>query len=418
MYKIYFKQAIAMLKQNRFISIIAIMGTALAIMMIMSIIVVDEIQNISIAPEINRNRTYYVDRQIERDTVRNHYNSGYIDYKIYNDYFRDMKTPEYLSIVSSRTMLTGKEGSEETIDREVVLTDASFWKIMAFTFTEGEPFGEEESESGVAHAVISETTARKVFQGEQALGRIITINFEPYLVTGIVKDISPVFSVSHGDIWIPVTSQEQFLRSNEYTIILQAKDTKDFPEIDKEVRTAERKFGADNKNKVLSLRGPLSHKVLRMKINGFNMEETDKDLKAQNRKRLFIFIILLLIPAINLSGLSLSRMKKRTAEIGVRKAFGAKKHIILIQVLYENLITSLLGGFIGLVLSYLVVFQMKHWLLKIPAESALPGEAFVSFPVFLAVFVICVLINLLSAGIPAYRTSKLSIVNSLNENDK
>ena len=36
------------------------------------------------------------------------------------------------------------------------------------------------------------------------------------------------------------------------------------------------------------------------------------------------------------------------AEIGIRKAFGAKRHVILIQVLYENLITTLIGGVIGL----------------------------------------------------------------------
>ena len=57
MYKVYFKQALLMLKQNKFISMIAIMGTALAIMMIMTIIVTDEIKEISTTPEINRNRT-------------------------------------------------------------------------------------------------------------------------------------------------------------------------------------------------------------------------------------------------------------------------------------------------------------------------------------------------------------------------
>ena len=44
MYRIYFKQALLMLKQNKFISAIAIIGTALAIMMIMTIIVADEIK--------------------------------------------------------------------------------------------------------------------------------------------------------------------------------------------------------------------------------------------------------------------------------------------------------------------------------------------------------------------------------------
>ena len=42
MWKIYFRQAIQMLRQNSFISVISILGTAVAIMMIMAIIVSDE----------------------------------------------------------------------------------------------------------------------------------------------------------------------------------------------------------------------------------------------------------------------------------------------------------------------------------------------------------------------------------------
>ena len=58
MYRIYFKQALLMLKQNKFISAIAIIGTALAIMMIMTIIVADEIKGISAQPEITGSEPY------------------------------------------------------------------------------------------------------------------------------------------------------------------------------------------------------------------------------------------------------------------------------------------------------------------------------------------------------------------------
>lgn len=61
------------------------------------------------------------------------------------------------------------------------------------------------------------------------------------------------------------------------------------------------------------------------------------------------------MPAVNLTGFSLSRMRKRMSEIGIRKAFGAKRHVILFQVLYENMLTSLIGGLLGLILSYPMV---------------------------------------------------------------
>lgn len=128
---------------------------------------------------------------------------------------------------------------------------------------------------------------------------------------------------------------------------------------------------------------------------------------------MLILVILFLVPAINLSSFSMSQIKKRSEEIGIRKAFGAKKYTILIQVLYENLITSLIGGFIGLLLSYGAIIWLREWLLDFPEEGSIPAGAFISPVVFLFVFLSCIVLNLLSAGIPALRTLRMNIVESL-----
>lgn len=94
MYRIYFKQAIQMLKQNMFVSIIAIMGTALAIMMIMSIVVAEQIRTISISPEINRERTYYLSYVYKQDTVKGYMRSGNVSYNDIYNYISKMETPE------------------------------------------------------------------------------------------------------------------------------------------------------------------------------------------------------------------------------------------------------------------------------------------------------------------------------------
>ena len=101
MYRIYFKQALLMLKQNKFISMIAIMGTALAIMMIMTIIVADEIKGISAQPEINRERTLHINYQVKKDTTKNSWQSGSLSYDIVKDYLYPLKTPRYVSAVTS-----------------------------------------------------------------------------------------------------------------------------------------------------------------------------------------------------------------------------------------------------------------------------------------------------------------------------
>ncbi len=421
MYKIYFKQAVEMLKQNKFFSIISILGTALAIMMIMAIIVTDGIKNISVAPESNRDRTAYLSFQTVKDTANGNYNtnSGSISYEIVKNYIPLIKAPELISIQggSYGSAIIGTEGTTETVSAAVKYTDPSYWKIFTHTFREGKPFSEEEFLSGIRNTVISESMARKIFKGEKALGQTITIDIQNYKVIGIVKDVSPIFTKASSDIWAPYTSLDQ-PENKGYTVVMLIKNKKELAAIREEMKNIEKKFNTDHINKSLEFRGLETQKMLSMDVKGNNENEINEFIKVQTRKTWFILIIIMLIPAINLSGLNLSRIRKRTPEIGVRKAFGAKKHIILTQILWENLITSFIGGVLGLILSVFVVLQLKNWLLGIPSDSAIPLNTIISIPVILAVFTACIIINILSAAIPAYRASRMTIVNSITNNDK
>ncbi len=131
--------------------------------------------------------------------------------------------------------------------------------------------------------------------------------------------------------------------------------------------------------------------------------------------------ILLLVPAINLSGLTLSRMRKRLPEIGVRKAFGATRSELMIQVLSENLLLTLLGGAVGLVLSYASTILLSDMLFGNVMSASMNGANTVSASllfspqVFLLALLFCLVLNLLSAGIPAWRSTHTTIVDALNQ---
>jgi len=413
MYKIYFKQAVQMLKQNKFISTISILGTALAIMMIMVIIVTQSIKNASIAPESNRNRTYYIRSFTKVNTKENGMWASSLPYDMYKEYLSDLKTPEYATLVDAswygNNFMVKNADSEERELIPVKKVDASYWQIMSFSFLDGKPFSKEDFESGIRNTVITESLANKVFGKNNPLGKNIEIDFKDYKVIGIIKDVPQTFTYAYAQAYVPYTSKTGF-EKNQYNLLCMLKDETDLEALDSEIRTAERKFGSVNPDFSLTFFGP--YNLRQISIQKW-MNETPNE-KAANKKMLFIFIILLLIPAINLSGFSMSRMKRRMEEIGVRKAFGAKRYIILIQVLYENFITSIAGGIIGLVLSYMVIYQLKNWLLGVDINSAIPIQALISFPVFLSVFMVCFLLNLISAAIPAYQASKISIANSLN----
>lgn len=424
MWKIYFRQAIQMLRQNSFISTISILGTAVAIMMIMAIIVSDEIKSVNLAPEINRSRTLYISTQSLKDTVKNSVQNGWLTYETIHNYIPKLTRPVKKAIVSaeseSKLAVLNVEGSQVFINATQRITNADYWDVFKFNFTEGRPYNEDEVFSGIRYAILAQSLAQRLFPGTTALNQTIEINFQPYTVLGVVKDIQPIFNHAYSEVWLPYTSDEDY-KNWRFEALLLGNHEDDFPGIISEVRECEKQYGRGHQSWMLSLRGPANRKVYNMNFSrnyGYSAGEVAQMIKANNRKRVFILCVLLLIPAINLSGLSMSRIKKRTSEIGVRKAFGAKRYVILLQVLYENFITSLIGGLIGLILSYAVVFRMREWLLGIPGDSSIPIGALVSPLVFLIVFLACMIINLLSAGVPAFRASRTTIINSLNQNEK
>lgn len=127
-----------------------------------------------------------------------------------------------------------------------------------------------------------------------------------------------------------------------------------------------------------------------------------------------ILFILLLVPALNLSGITLSRMRRRMAELGVRRAFGATQGTILWQVLSENMVLTLLGGLLGLAMSYGAMLLLRDWLLVTSLGKTGLSTGMFNGAVFIAAFLFCLVLNLFSAGLPAWRMSRLNITDSIN----
>ena len=67
-------------------------------------------------------------------------------------------------------------------------------------------------------------------------------------------------------------------------------------------------------------------------------------------------------------------MQQRITELGVRKAFGGTKSVLVRQILNENLMLTLLGGVVGLLFSYLAVYAMRMWLFTNNQNVGTSGE--------------------------------------------
>lgn len=432
MYKVYLKQAMQMLRQNKFFSIIYITGTGLAITMVMILAILYYFRTGNIAPEINRDRMLVIQHgKILNKTEGQGNGSSRLSYPTIKECFYSMQTPEAVTAIlpiGEQTEFIQTPGSDEVYNGLVMGTDVAFWKIFQFRFLAGKPYTEEEFTSGIRKAVVSESLARRLFNTSDATGKTFLLNFEEYQVSGVVEDVPSIAQFCYAEMWIPFTNRPSQIQGSKWCdfilghmqLYILAKKPGDFDAIRREAEENCRRYSANI---------PQYNFVLN--------EQPDTVLRAWLRTdsfaspkfmKLFIQIfsvifLLLLVPSINLTGMTTSRMKKRMEELGIRKAFGAQNRTLLLQILYENLLLTLLGGLIGLLISYGLIFMLKGWLLgnydwdgsSLTASIDLSPGMLINPAIFGYTLIFCLILNLMSALVPAWRALRRPIVDALND---
>ena len=146
------------------------------------------------------------------------------------------------------------------------------------------------------------------------------------------------------------------------------------------------------------------------------------DIKESVKEYIYIILALLFIPAINLGGMISSRMGERISELGLRKAYGATNAELLKQILTENMLLTSIGGLVGLIISYVIVLTTGEWILtlfdstvNIDSEPAvLTAEMLLNPVIFGITLLICLILNIVSALIPATFALRRNIIDSLH----
>lgn len=427
MYKQYLNQTLHLLKENKLLSAISIIGTALAISMIMVIVIVYEVKTANYEPETHRDRMLTVKWAGAVDKKNPDWNSNsMLSLKVIKQCFYPLKNVEAVTgIMPFNQRLASIPGGTTNFKCDVSYTDDGFWKVFEFSFLKGAPYVKEEFDSGIRKAVISEDIARRLYGTTDVVGKTISLSYQNYTISGVVKNVSTLAEASYAQVWAPYTTNNQSETTQFcegllgiFRCYILARNSSDFDDIRNQVNRNITVLNASQKEQNLLLRGQPDSQFVQSTRKWANEDAKVNETVIQYS---IILTLLLLVPAINLSGMTHSRMKKRMSEIGVRKAFGANRKELLGQVLYENFVYTILGGVFGLILSYLSVIFMKAMLLNNLMAGYLSGSSSLSVSmlfkpsVFLYAFMFCLLLNLMSAGIPAWKASRIKIVNALND---
>jgi putative ABC transport system permease protein len=143
MIKQYFKQSLVLLQQNKLLSVIAIIGTALAIAMIMCIVLIYQARTANYEPEINRDRTLSIEMTIAQKIDDKGWNMGnQLSLRTIKECFYPMTTAEAVSAVHySMTSLAATPDGTREVKCAVSYTDDNFWRVFGFRFLHGKPYG-------------------------------------------------------------------------------------------------------------------------------------------------------------------------------------------------------------------------------------------------------------------------------------
>ncbi len=417
-----------LLKQNPLFSSLYILGTGLAIALAMVLAILYYIKVGDIYPESHRSRMMVaLSAHMQGEDTSNNTTWCY-SLPFVKNCFYPLEDVEAVTAVTKVDPVTVKsEMMKRPLSVMRKFTDVAFWKVFDFKFIAGGPFAEADFQSGVPVAVVSEELARRIFGRVDVVGSELNMNYRKYRICGVVKSPSYAMKLSFADVWLPYTCDVSLKDSymdviGAFQVAVLLHSAGDAGRVKKCVDEYVHKFNLQPHDGYRLILHGQPYIYWKSMFYQNDMEELDY---AKILREMGVWLLLLLlVPALNLSGMIASRMEWRLPEMGVRKAFGATRGRLFAQIVWENLLLTVLGGVLGLLISFGMLFLAQQWLLTMldggtqlfpDGTQGVTWDMLFNPYVFLFTFLICVLLNLVSALIPAFLSLKKNIVYSLNK---
>ncbi len=274
-----------------------------------------------------------------------------------------------------------------------------------FEVAQGRLIGELDIELQTQVVVLGASIADYLFpRGIDPLDRIITINGQPFTVVGILKEAKGAgggtgggsrFSTKNYAVFIPLTTTQTLYRIDENVDVLnvQLADIADMPYALEQISNVLTHTHRGIQDVRLETREDLLHT--------FEEQRTNYYVSLGS-----IAVIGLIVGGIGIMNVILASINERIREIGVRRALGAKRTDVLVQILAESLTLAVSGGMLGMVASIGLIKILQAW-----SSSANRPELSLD----------ALVIGVLSSGVigviagiyPAIRASRLSPVEAL-----
>ena len=286
-----------------------------------------------------------------------------------------------------------------------VLTDAesdtvagvlsSYYDLSGLEMAAGEFISDADNTSRKRVCVLGSGVSKKLFgKAEDAVGQTLYLDSRSYKIIGV---LSSTQTVSAGlspddDIFIPYATGIKYIVGTavEPTVTVIAADVSNVDAVEADIQT------------VLAENYPNSE--FSFSNAGSKMKAAEESNRILTMVLSAMALIVFVIGGIGIMNVFFVSVRERTNEIGILKALGASRKMILAEFLTESAAVSLLGGLIGLALSVVITPVVEHYSMRVEANAT----------AYLAALGFAVLTGTLFGIYPAWKASRLVPVEALN----
>ncbi len=280
-----------------------------------------------------------------------------------------------------------------------------YYKIKSFEIPNGRYFTENEVNAGNNVAVIGNAIADGLFPNNpNPIGQEIKIAGRKAYVIGVFK--------KEGESMLGNSMDNQVVIPFHFAkLILDIKSENSDPYIAVKARP-----GISNAQMIDELTGIMRGTRRLKPLADDNFALNENNLISKGFDPVFDIIGIagwiiggfsILVGGFGIANIMFVSVKERTSMIGIQKSLGAKNYFILMQFLSESVFLSLIGGVLGLVLT---------WLITLAAKGNISMEISLSQSNIILGITISVLIGIISGFVPAYSASQLDPVEAIRSN--
>ncbi len=283
---------------------------------------------------------------------------------------------------------------------------ASFNQTFPLEFINGSFYTEAEEKDN--KTVISEALAKTLFGTTDVLGETIGVttskDSEPtnYLVTGVFKELPPTITMLLGPVNMVLTPPSYMISESFVEFSLRIEKNQ-FSEIKSAIEEL-----------VFQECGPEAKVTIDTAQTLLNQikSSTDSFLKILG----ILAFAAVVVSSIGILSIMLVNILERTREIGLRRALGATKGTIFGQMLYESIMLSNIGGFMGLILAAIVSrFFNVGKILNFMYINMQTTQSSLSWQAALLSLALASIVGGLFGIYPAYQAAQYSPVESLRD---